>query len=254
MVELLRRELSIKSKIKLNKNLTPTKKLSLAEFQKKQAHREFGIELPETDLSERTSFELVNPVLTHEQAIKEAERCLYCDDICNICVGVCPNFANVAFESDKMQIPVYKVYNNGSDRKFKVINYFEIKQSNQILNVADFCNECGNCVTFCPTNGSPFQTKPRFYLTEDSFNKEEFGYYISENLIKYKNKSGIEYLSLKDNLMTYENDNVIVNFDKNNFDLIDFKFKTNAFNEIVLQQAAEMYYLFINLNKHSLLI
>ena len=242
-----------KSKIESHRKIEVTNKLSLTEFQKKQAHRKFGIKLPETDLSKRKSFELVNPILTDEQAIKEAERCLYCDDICNICVGVCPNFANVAFESDKMRIPVYKVYNNGSDKKFEVINYFEINQNNQILNVADFCNECGNCVTFCPTNGSPFQTKPRFYLTEDSFNNEEYGYYISEKQIKYKNKSGIEYLSLKDNLMIYESDTVVVNFNKNNFDMIDLKFKNNILNEIVLQQAAEMYYLFINLNNHPLL-
>ncbi|MGB5529079.1 MAG: putative selenate reductase subunit YgfK [Ignavibacteriaceae bacterium] len=242
-----------KSKIESHRKIEVTNKLSLTEFQKKQAHRKFGIKLPETDLSKRKSFELVNPILTDEQAIKEAERCLYCDDICNICVGVCPNFANVAFESDKIRIPVYKVYNNGSDKKFEVINYFEINQNNQILNVADFCNECGNCVTFCPTNGSPFQTKPRFYLTEDSFNNEEYGYYISEKQIKYKNKSGIECLSLKDNLMIYESDTVVVNFNKNNFDMIDLKFKNNILNEIVLQQAAEMYYLFINLNNHPLL-
>ncbi len=243
-----------KSKNELTKNTEVNRKLSLAEFQKKQAHRRFGITLPETDLNKRNNFDLVNPVLTDEQAINEAERCLYCDDICNICVGVCPNFANVAFESDKMRIPVYKVFNNESDRKFEVINYFEVKQNNQILNVADFCNECGNCVTFCPTNGSPFQTKPRFYLTEDSFNKEEYGYYISKNQIKYKNKSEIEYLALKNDLMIYESENVVVNFNKNNFDMIDVKFKSNAFNELVLQRAAELYYLYINLNNHTLLV
>jgi len=243
-----------KSKIDSHKKIEVTKKLSLAEFQKKQAQREFGIKLPETDLSERKSFELVNPVLNDEQAIKEAERCLYCDDICNICVGVCPNFANVAFESDKMNLPVYCVYKNGNDKKIEVTNYFEIKQNNQILNVADFCNECGNCVTFCPTSGSPFQTKPRFYLTEDSFNNEEYGYYISENQIKYKNKLGIEYLSLKDNFMTYESDNVIVKFKKDKFDLVDVKFKTDDIDKLILERATEMYYLFKNLKNHSLLI
>ena len=243
-----------KSKIDSHKKIEVTKKLSLAEFQKKQAHREFGIKLPETDLSERKSFELVNPVLNDEQAIKEAERCLYCDDICNICVGVCPNFANVAFESDKMNLPVYCVYKNGSDKIFEVINFFEIKQNNQILNVADFCNECGNCVTFCPTSGSPFQTKPRFYLTEDSFNKEEYGYYIFQNQIKYKNKSGIEYLTFKNNFMTYESDNVIVKFKIDNFDLVEVKFKTDGIDKLNLERVTEMYFLFKNLKNHSLLI
>jgi putative selenate reductase len=243
-----------KSKLKTNKKRETEKKLSLAEFQIKQATREFGIKLPETDLNERNSFELVHPVLTMEQAVKEAERCLYCDDICNICIGVCPNFANVAFESDKTNIPVYKIYNNHNDTKYEVISYLEIKQTNQILNIADFCNECGNCVTFCPTNGSPFQIKPRFYLTEEGLNKEEFGYFISENQIKYKSKSGTESLSLNENLLIYENDNVTAYFDKIAFNLLELSFKNDTFNEIVLAEAAEMYYLFKSLNNHSLLI
>ncbi|NNL20787.1 MAG: putative selenate reductase subunit YgfK [Ignavibacteriaceae bacterium] len=243
-----------KSKIDFHKKTESGIKLTLADFQKKQAYRKFGIELPETELTNRKSFELVNPVLTDEQARKEAERCIYCDDICNICVGVCPNFANFAFESEKMSIPIYKISTSGSGKKSEVIDRFVAQQTNQILNVADFCNECGNCVTFCPTNGSPFEIKPRFYLTEESFNKEDFGYLISQNQIKYKSKLGVEFLSLNKNLLIYENDIVIVNFDKNNFDLIDLKFKSEYLNEIVLKKAAEMYYLFKNLNYHTLLV
>jgi putative selenate reductase len=233
-------------------HLEESKKLSPAEFQKRQARREFGIDLPESNLSERKSFELVNPVLTEEQAIKEAERCLYCDDICNICVGVCPNFANVAFESEKMSIPIYKLVSNGTESKIEIVSSFKVEQTNQILNIADFCNECGNCVTFCPTNGSPFQTKPRFYLTEESLNNEDYGYFISDNLIKYKSNFGIESLSLQDGKIVYENDVVSVNFNKNNFEIIDLNFKSENPKEIILERAAEMYYLFINLINHSL--
>jgi putative selenate reductase len=242
-----------KAEIEINKKPTREEKLSPAEFQKKQAYREYGIELPETGLSERKGFDLVNPVLTDDQAIKEAERCLYCDDICNICVGVCPNFSNVAIESEIMNIPVYKVFNNGNEKKFEVVDTFSVEQSNQILNIADFCNECGNCVTFCPTNGSPFQIKPRFYLTEESINKEEFGFFITENEIKYKSKSGAETLSLNDKILIYENQDVIVKFEKNSFNLIGSKFKTENLKDIVLEKAAEMFYLFTNLNNHSLL-
>ena len=248
------KEILEKFKTKSIEKLSIAKKLSLPEFQMKQAYREFGIDIPETELNERKGFELVNPVLTNDQAIREAERCLYCDDICNICVGVCPNFANVGFESANMSIPVYKVYNTNSAEKFEVTNYFEIKQSNQILNIANFCNECGNCVTFCPTNGSPFQAKPRFYLTEESFNSEEYGYFISQNQIKYKSKFRIESLSLKNELLIYENDNVVVNFNKNNFDLVDLKFKNNRMENLVLDRASEMYYLITNLNNHTLLV
>jgi len=241
------------SKIISAKKNERERKLSPAEFQKMQAYREYGIKLPEIDLSERKSFELVNPVLTNEKAIKEARRCLYCDDICNICVGVCPNFANIEFKSERKRIPVYKIFNYGNEQKFEVISHFRIEQTNQILNVADFCNECGNCVTFCPTNGSPFQTKPRFYLTEDSFNKEEFGFSISEKQIKYKSKSGVESLSLCDESIVYTNKEVTVDFDKNNFELIKFSFNSNIPEEIILERASEMYYLFTSLDSNSLL-
>ncbi len=54
--------------------------------------------------------------------------------------------------------------------------------------------------------------------------------------------------------MIYESNNVIVNFDKNNFDLLELNFKNNTLSEIVLNHASEMYYLFINLNNHTLLV
>ncbi len=39
-------------------------------------------------------------------------------------------------------------------------------QTVQTLNIADFCNECGNCATFCPTAGAPYQDKPRFWIDQ----------------------------------------------------------------------------------------
>ncbi len=35
--------------------------------------------------------------------------------------------------------------------------------------LTDFCNECGNCVTFCPTAGRPWHDKPRLYLNRAEF-------------------------------------------------------------------------------------
>jgi hypothetical protein len=39
----------------------------------------------------------------------------------------------------------------------------------QIANYADFCNECGNCDTFCPEYGGPYIKKPGFYSSEASW-------------------------------------------------------------------------------------
>ena len=35
--------------------------------------------------------------------------------------------------------------------------------------IADLCNECGNCVTFCPTSGRPWRDKPRIHLDRSEF-------------------------------------------------------------------------------------
>ena len=65
-------------------------KITPDEYQRNQAHREFGVSLPEISLDKRKSFEMVHPVLDEETAKREAARCLFCEDVCNICVGVCP--------------------------------------------------------------------------------------------------------------------------------------------------------------------
>lgn len=78
-------------------------------------------------------------------ASKEAEdgnRCLACDQVCELCVDVCPNRANV------------KVLVNGT---------------HQIVHVDGMCNECGNCGIFCPHNGNPYKDKVTFFWTEEDF-------------------------------------------------------------------------------------
>ena len=46
---------------------------------------------------------------------------------------------------------------------------FRVEQSLQIAVLTDFCNECGNCVTFCPPSGVPYRDKPRLYLDRADF-------------------------------------------------------------------------------------
>jgi len=43
----------------------------------------------------------------------------------------------------------------------------------QIAVLTDFCNECGNCVTACPTSGEPYRDKPRLYLDRPDFEAEK---------------------------------------------------------------------------------
>lgn len=78
---------------------------------------------------------------------KESERCLECSYLCNICVEVCPNRANV---------PVN-------------VRTEKLKCSNQVIHMDGMCNECGNCETFCPYDGAPYKDKFTLYRNQDDF-------------------------------------------------------------------------------------
>ena len=227
-------------------------KLSRMEFQKKLARREFGISLPEIEIEQRISFDLVHPVLDEDAAVKEAQRCLYCNDICNICVSVCPNFANIGFKVDTANIPIYIVSKNGEKVTIKTERNFSVKQSNQIITIGNFCNECGNCNTFCPTNGAPYKTKPMFYLTETSFDQENIGYFYVDDVLKYKNNDSIEKLSFKENYFVYESDLISAKFGSDDFLLSDIQFKSDSVKEVNLHNAAEMCFLIKNLAEISI--
>jgi putative selenate reductase len=90
----------------------------------------------------------------------------------------------------------------------------DIKQDLQILHIADWCNACGNCTTFCPTSGSPFKDKPHLYIDRESFEKEKDGYYLEKATDKFilHHKLGDHYSILSrndDELMFREKDHSI---------------------------------------------
>lgn len=223
-------------------------KLSLSEFQKKQSLRKYGNNIPEISIDDRNNFNLVHPNLSDIQAVSEAQRCLYCNDICNICVGVCPNFANVSFESNKTIIPIYSVSKNDSIQKV-VTDYLNIEQTYQIFNIGDFCNECGNCNTFCPTNSAPYLTKPKFYLTRESFDEEDNCYFLSKDSIEYKSNGEIEKVILEKDYFIYSFDKTKITYNKN-YDIVNIE--TNIKFSKKLDKAAEMIYLISNLNNFSI--
>jgi putative selenate reductase len=227
-------------------------KLNPAEFQKKQAYRTFGPELPEIPLKQRKSFDLVHPVLDKETAMKEAERCLYCEDLCNICIGVCPNFANVSFTAESTEIPVYKISKNGDGFSSEKFDSFIVNQTNQIFNIGDFCNECGNCNTFCPTSGAPYKTKPIFHLTEENFLAEEKGYYFDNETLRCKNGNSLESIQINEDKIIYESSDVEAVFKQLDFSVIDVIFKNGKCTSVILNRAAEMYFLLKNLKDFSI--
>jgi putative selenate reductase len=121
---------------------------------------------------------------------------------------------------------------------------FEVKQEVQILNIANFCNECGNCSTFCPTQGAPYLDKPKLHLTTKSFKENDEGYMLSvlkdRLVLIFKQKGGIKTLTEKNDEYIYETDHVFARFEKNTFKLIEAKTLTPCVRQIQFQHPAEM--------------
>src|SRR3990172_2537875 len=98
----------------------------------------------------------------------EAARCLEGNFIFNKCVDVCPNRANIPISLDG------EVFND----------------INQILHIDWMCNECGNCETFCPHQGSPYKDKITLFAGERDFSaSKNSGFYV------IKSENGVEVVS-----------------------------------------------------------
>ena len=130
----------------------------VAQMLRRRSQRQWRVRAPERPVAQRQNFSEVMLTYTPEQARAEAARCLDCHTYCSICVGVCPNLALFTYRSDDRDQPF------------------------QVAVLADLCNECGNCTTFCPTAGAPYRDKPRLYLNRDDFEAQsDNAFIISRN-------------------------------------------------------------------------
>ncbi|MBT9584260.1 4Fe-4S dicluster domain-containing protein [bacterium] len=104
-------------------------------------------------------------------APKKVGSALYLLDCiaCGKCVPVCPNDANFSYEVEPVEV---------EGRNFKIVGAqvlpeesfsLKVKKNEQWAVYADFCNECGNCDTYCPEDGGPFAQKPKFFGTMETF-------------------------------------------------------------------------------------
>ena len=172
---------------------------------------------------------------------------MYCDEVCNICVTVCPNFANYSYCVVPQTIHLPKAIKTETGISFENDKIFEIKQAYQIINIADFCNECGNCQTFCPTSGAPYKDKPHFYLTIKSFKDAETGYFLNKlkdrNVLIYKEKQSIKTLTFINNIYIYETDQIFAEISSEKFEVGKVIFKAACVKEAYFDFAAEMYVL-----------
>ncbi|MBF0500041.1 MAG: FAD-dependent oxidoreductase [Candidatus Riflebacteria bacterium] len=222
-----------------------SKGISRTEHRKRRAFRQAGTVIPEIGLEKRHGFDLVNLPLDEKTARAEASRCLYCDDACGICVTVCPNRANVNYEvaiGDYPIIRALRANETSTAARLEPIGTLRVEQTSQILNIGDFCNECGNCTTFCPTSGSPYKDKPKFYLTEKSFTHEENAYRLDGDKLKARVGSKIETLTRKsDGTFVYETEAVKAVLDGKTLTVREASFAASgAFSAVDLRHAVTM--------------
>jgi putative selenate reductase len=93
--------------------------------------------------------------------------CINCDK----CLPTCPNDANFVYEVEPCARE-YQNYRVEAGRAVPVAGgRFEVRERHQIGDFQDFCNDCGNCDTFCPEDGGPQLEKPRFFGTREAWQR-----------------------------------------------------------------------------------
>jgi len=179
----------------------------------------------EKSLLENEMHDIPSKIIKDDRAaVKEASRCLLCDEVCNICVTVCPNLANQYYEVEPF------TFVSGDFR-------FEIKQTIQTCNIGEFCNECGNCKTFCPTSGAPYMDKPKMWITREAFDKAPSGFHFC---VEYENKTLLHKTELGIGKLVQTADGFV--FDRNNAQL-KFDSNWNLISELnidVIEEALQM--------------
>jgi putative selenate reductase len=153
----------------------------------RRARREYRVPVRTSPVDRRDGFEETVLGYMADEAAREAARCLDCDRICSLCVGVCPNMALMTYEVEpvRAELPVLRVSSGAAlaagSRPFVVEHGrepFAVDQRLQIAVLTGFCNECGNCVTVCPTAGRPYVDKPRLYLDRAEFEAERWNAFM----------------------------------------------------------------------------
>jgi putative selenate reductase len=140
---------------------------------RRRSHREWRVHAPLTPLDDRDTFNEVVLTYDEQQARTEAARCLDCDTFCSICVGVCPNLALQTYQTAPFDLHLPELSLDGNAIRIEPGRPYRVAQAFQVAVLTDFCNECGNCTTFCPTAGLPYRDKPRLYLNRPEFEAQQ---------------------------------------------------------------------------------
>lgn len=101
-----------------------------------------ALPLSSSRISCATCYDKKGVLALKQDTALEPIRCLSCDQVCECCVDVCPNRANVTIDTPG---------------------------GKQILHIDRMCNECGNCSMFCPYTSAPYKDKWTLFHTLEEF-------------------------------------------------------------------------------------
>ena len=226
--------------------------ISIDDLKNKAAVREYGISPPLAAPDTSKEFPEIHRTLTPDEAIMEASRCLLCDDYCSVCVGVCPNLANLTYTVNPANYDIHELSIAADKQIAEVIGQLELKQEPQVLNIGDFCNECGNCTTFCPTAGDPYLDKPRLHLTDQSYRDSNLGYLISNNSIRTKKDNYEASIIHQNGDYLFSSPQAQASFDGESKKLNFFKLESEP-GKFSTLEPLEMIVLYENLKDHPML-
>lgn len=167
--------------------------------------------------------------ITEKNAADEAARCLWCDRYCGLCVSVCPNRANLLISVGERSWPIQEAVATDGGARLVTLAENHLRQPWQVLNIGDFCNECGNCVAFCPSSGAPYKDKKRLHLSSASFAADRNGFIRRfPGYFEGKNQGEWWKLTLNDELATYEDAQVRVVLNTSSLAALEADIKTDA--------------------------
>ena len=124
------------------------------------------------------------PVSDDALVATEFERCLECSYVCNKCVDVCPNRANITVAT-------------ADDPLFH--------DPFQIVHLDAYCNECGNCAQFCPWETRvPYRDKPTVFSSAAAFEAStNDGWFVDGDRVRLRFAGRIGSAELRDGRIVY---------------------------------------------------
>jgi putative selenate reductase len=213
-----------------------------------RARKEIQIHPQVIPLNRRSGFDLIESTYNLEAYRAEASRCLQCTALCDKCVEVCPNRANLSIVSSPMELRVWDLDCGEHGVRLVSERPYLAKQDRQILHLADFCNECGNCDTFCVHQGKPYLEKPRLFLLEEDFRAEKDNAFMvtrSDDMWTIRRRENCLETSLSyrpsAKLLTYENETLKARIHSGDFSIAEVTRKGSFSGRLILSDPAEMY-------------